>query len=254
MNQKQQHATEALVVRLAQENRDWEYRRILGVISEGHKRTRGTIANALRKHGIEPAPDQIRKIAWQKFLTRQRKLIVAADFFTIEVLTPRDCVDGLVKGSVTSSMTGSPDRDPLFTAEFVSILADSGVKAVKLPVGHQNPLDSAISGGSHSSTTIARSSPCFYFFTVPTRKFRTLYCFFVIEHGRRRLLHFNCTEIPPAIGLSGSYGRLYHCPAPAAMLFSIAMRSSEPRFTPFWSQAASHRKNDRAKPLPERDG
>jgi putative transposase len=34
------------------------------------------------------------------------------------------------------------------------------------------------------------------FFTVPTRTFRILYCFFVIEHGRRRILHFNVTEHP----------------------------------------------------------
>jgi putative transposase len=38
----------------------------------------------------------------------------------------------------------------------------------------------------------------FDFFTVPTLRFRTLYCFFVIEHGRRRILHFNCTEHPTA--------------------------------------------------------
>jgi putative transposase len=36
----------------------------------------------------------------------------------------------------------------------------------------------------------------FDFFTVPTLMFRTLYCFFVIEHGRRRILHFNCTAHP----------------------------------------------------------
>jgi putative transposase len=36
----------------------------------------------------------------------------------------------------------------------------------------------------------------FDFFTVPTLNFRTLYCFFVIEHSRRRILHFNCTEHP----------------------------------------------------------
>ena len=34
------------------------------------------------------------------------------------------------------------------------------------------------------------------FFTVPTITFRVLYCFFVIEHGRRRILHFNVTEHP----------------------------------------------------------
>jgi transposase InsO family protein len=34
------------------------------------------------------------------------------------------------------------------------------------------------------------------FFTVPTLAFRVLYCFFVIEHGRRKILHFNVTENP----------------------------------------------------------
>jgi putative transposase len=36
------------------------------------------------------------------------------------------------------------------------------------------------------------------FFTVPTVTFRVLYCFFVISHGRRRILHFNATEHPTA--------------------------------------------------------
>ena len=36
----------------------------------------------------------------------------------------------------------------------------------------------------------------FDFFTVPTLTFKTLYCFFVIERGRRRILHFNCTAHP----------------------------------------------------------
>jgi hypothetical protein len=31
------------------------------------------------------------------------------------------------------------------------------------------------------------------FFTVPTVTFQLLYCFFIIEHGRRRILHFNVT-------------------------------------------------------------
>ena len=36
------------------------------------------------------------------------------------------------------------------------------------------------------------------FFTVPTLTFKLLYCFFVIEHGRRRILHFNVTRHPTA--------------------------------------------------------
>jgi len=40
------------------------------------------------------------------------------------------------------------------------------------------------------------------FFTVPTATFRVLYCFFVISHCRRQVLHFNATEHPtsPWIG------------------------------------------------------
>jgi len=34
------------------------------------------------------------------------------------------------------------------------------------------------------------------FFTVLTLTLRVLYCYFVIEHGRRRIVHFNVTEYP----------------------------------------------------------
>jgi hypothetical protein len=34
------------------------------------------------------------------------------------------------------------------------------------------------------------------FFTVPTMTFGVLYCFFVISHNRRRILHFNVTNHP----------------------------------------------------------
>jgi transposase InsO family protein len=38
----------------------------------------------------------------------------------------------------------------------------------------------------------------FDFFTVPTVTFQMLYCFFVIEHAHRRILHFNITRYPTA--------------------------------------------------------
>jgi putative transposase len=34
------------------------------------------------------------------------------------------------------------------------------------------------------------------FFTVPTATFRLLYCFFIIGHDRKKILHFNATEHP----------------------------------------------------------
>jgi hypothetical protein len=35
-------------------------------------------------------------------------------------------------------------------------------------------------------------------FTVPTASLRLLYGFFIIEHGRRRVVHFNATYYPTA--------------------------------------------------------
>src|ERR671912_34217 len=53
---------EELVVRMAQENRDWGYRRLQGALFKlGHNVARSTIAGILARHGIEPAPERSRK-------------------------------------------------------------------------------------------------------------------------------------------------------------------------------------------------
>jgi len=81
---------EQLVVRMAQENRDWGYRRIQGALSNlGHKLARSTIADILERYGIEPAPERSRKTTWKEFLTQHWDLIVAADLFTVEVWTAK---------------------------------------------------------------------------------------------------------------------------------------------------------------------
>ena len=73
---------EALVVKMARENRDWGYRRILeALLNLGHRIGRGTVANILENNGIEPAPERKRKTTWKEFLKRQWELIVAADLF-----------------------------------------------------------------------------------------------------------------------------------------------------------------------------
>src|SRR5436309_1291931 len=62
---------EALVIRMAEENRDWGYRRIQGALSNlGHELARSTIAAMLKRHGIGPAPERSRKTTWKEFLTR----------------------------------------------------------------------------------------------------------------------------------------------------------------------------------------
>ena len=161
---------EALVVRMAEENRDWGYRRIQGALSNlGHELARSTIAEILQRHGIEPSPERSRKSTWKEFLTQHWELIVAADFFTVEVWTKRglqrfivlffielhtrkvevvgiaskanrlwmsqigrnltDGIDGILNGNRYLIH----DRDPLFTIDFLKMLKDSGVKSVKLP-------------------------------------------------------------------------------------------------------------------------
>src|SRR5215831_20260568 len=64
------------------------YRRIQGALANlGHEVGRGTIANILKEHGLEPAPERERKTTWKEFLSRQQEVIVAADFFAIEAWT-----------------------------------------------------------------------------------------------------------------------------------------------------------------------
>jgi putative transposase len=86
-----------LVVRMATENRDWGYRRIQGaLVNLGHQVARSTVANILKEHGLEPAPERNRKTTWKEFLSRHRDVIVAADFFTVEAWTRKGLTRFLV--------------------------------------------------------------------------------------------------------------------------------------------------------------
>jgi putative transposase len=52
------------------------------------------------------------------------------------------------------------------------------------------------------------------FFTVPTITFRVLYCFFVIEHGRRKIIHFNVTEHPTSFWIVQQLREAFPEPCP----------------------------------------
>lgn len=66
----------------------WGYMRIQGALGNlGYVVARGTIANILKEHGMEPAPERRRKTTWKEFLSRHWEVIVAADFFTVEAWT-----------------------------------------------------------------------------------------------------------------------------------------------------------------------
>src|SRR6476620_4997716 len=81
---------EALVVRIAEETRNWGYRRIQGALANlGHLLAHNTIAGILKWHGIDPAPERCRKTTWKEFLNRHWEQIVASDFFSVEVWTKK---------------------------------------------------------------------------------------------------------------------------------------------------------------------
>jgi len=135
----------------------------------GHEVGHSTIANLLKEHGLEPAPERNRETTWKEFLRQHREVIVAAGFFTVEAWTRRGLTRFLVlffidlrsrqveiggvarqanglwmsqvarklsdaeEGFLTGKRYLIHDRDPLFTAEFSQIVKSAGVQSVKLP-------------------------------------------------------------------------------------------------------------------------
>ena len=151
----------ALVTRMAKENRSWGYRRIQGALANlGHLLAHNTIADILKQHGIEPAPERSRKTSWKEFLSRHWEQVVASDFFTVEVWTKNGLyrfvvlffmelstrrveiggiasrANGLWMTQIARNLTDGVagffkgkrylihDRDPLYTWEFLSVLAE----------------------------------------------------------------------------------------------------------------------------------
>jgi putative transposase len=79
---------EALVVRMAQENRSWGYDRIAGALSHlGYTISDQTVGNILKRHGIVPAPERKKTTTWQAFIRAHMDVLMATDFFTTEVWT-----------------------------------------------------------------------------------------------------------------------------------------------------------------------
>src|SRR5262245_19809831 len=79
---------EALVVRMARENRSWGYDRIVGALVHlGYTLSDQTVGNILKRHGIAPVPERKTTTTWKEFLRMHLDLLVATDFFTAEVWT-----------------------------------------------------------------------------------------------------------------------------------------------------------------------
>jgi putative transposase len=79
---------EALIVRMARENRSWGYDRIVGALANlGYTVSDQTVGNILKRHGIPPAPERKTTTTWKEFIRTHMEVLVATDFFTAEVWT-----------------------------------------------------------------------------------------------------------------------------------------------------------------------
>jgi putative transposase len=161
---------EALIVRMARENRSWGYDRIVGALANlGYTVSGQTVGNILKRHGIPPAPERKTTTTWKEFVRTHMDVLVATDFFTTEVwtlgglvtyyilffihlgtrqvhvagVTPHPDAQWMVQiaRNVTMEEWGflSPgqylihDRDTKFCAAFQHIIDDAGVERVVLP-------------------------------------------------------------------------------------------------------------------------
>jgi putative transposase len=78
-----------LIVQMAQENISWGYTRIVGALKNlGICIDRTTVKGVLKDHGIDPAPARRKGMSWATFIKAHLGEIVAADFFTVEILRP----------------------------------------------------------------------------------------------------------------------------------------------------------------------
>jgi len=164
-----------LALKLARENPRWGYRRIQGALRNlGHAISDTAVANILKAHGIEPAPDRKRQSTWKDFLNAHWDVLASVDFTTIAVWTKSGLVTyyllffmelatrrvhfaGLtahpdenwllqVARNVTDAEEGFlrgkryllMDRDTKFSLAFRDTLEAVGVKPVLLPARSPN--------------------------------------------------------------------------------------------------------------------
>jgi putative transposase len=162
---------EQLVIRMAEENATWGYRRIQGALANlGHQVDKITVRNILRRHHLEPAPQRGKEgMGWAQFLKQHWEVLAATDFFTVEVATWHGLVTYYVLVVIelatrrvqVAGITPHPtatfmqqcarqltdpfdgflrgkrylihDRDTKFTQAFDELLKASGVEPIRLP-------------------------------------------------------------------------------------------------------------------------
>jgi putative transposase len=166
---------EALVVRMAGQNRSWGYDRIVGALANlGYTISDQTLGNILKRHGLPPAPERKTTTTWKEFIRTHLDVLVATDFFTAEVWTLGGLVtyyvlffmhlgsrkvhvagvaphpDARWMGQIARNVTMADwgflapgqylihDRDGKYCPAFQHIIDAAGVKRVPLPARSPN--------------------------------------------------------------------------------------------------------------------
>ena len=97
---------EQWVVRMAKENSDWGYDRIVGAMANlGYRLSDQTVGNILQRHGIPPAPERKHTTTWTDFIRAHMSVLAGTDFFSVEVLTLRGLVTYYVLFCATRGRT-----------------------------------------------------------------------------------------------------------------------------------------------------
>ena len=157
-----------IIIKVAKFNRGWGCPRIQGQLKYlGYKVCTKTIANVLRKAGLEPQPDRQRKTTWAEFLKSHWSSLTAIDFFFSEIYTLKGLTRYMVLVAIDYStrkveivgiieqahgdwmkqmaknltdpfcgfLKGKKylvhDRDPLYTKAFIDILQSAGIEHIK---------------------------------------------------------------------------------------------------------------------------
>ena len=90
-------------------------------------------------------------------------------------------------------------------------------------------------------TNHARQIAAVDFFTVPTITFRNLYCFVVMLHDRRQVIHFNVTGRPTAVWTAQQIVEAFPEDTARAIYSGIEIRSMEKSFAVEWQGCKSKR-------------